>query len=72
MVSRLSTAQGSDVDVLGLMLDAGSCTISTSPGLADQLAHPLDDEGLRSVMDVDEPEGVISTGGVILRAGSIK
>jgi hypothetical protein len=73
MFSWLSTTQGLGVDELGLtVLDEGSYTTSTSPELADQGAHPLDDEGLGSVMDVDEPEGAISTGGVMLRAGGAK
>jgi hypothetical protein len=68
MRSWLSIAQGADVDEPGLMSDAGSCATSTSPGLADQVVHPLDNEGMGTVMDVDEP-GVISTGGVLLRVG---
>jgi hypothetical protein len=57
------------MDELGLMFVAGSCATSTSPGLADQVTHPLDDEGPGPVMNVDEPVGAISTGGVTLRGG---
>jgi hypothetical protein len=68
MLSCRSTAQGSDVDEIGL---TGPCAMLILSGLADQLDHTSDD-GIEFAMETEELEGTFSTGGVMLRHGGTK
>lgn len=71
-MSCSSTVHAWSVDELGLTLADGSCAASAPSGWADQVDHMLVDEGMGCVMEAEELEAIVLTGGVVLQGGSAK
>lgn len=71
-MSCSSTFHAWNVDELGLTLADGLRAGSAPSGCADQVDQTLAEEGVGCVMESEELEAMVSTGGVMLQGGGAK